>query len=151
MTVNEQPIDRLRYHVTGAIERGEKQPIVEVPAFITEGPDTSRFRDHLAELGARAAAAVNEDRPNLGHRYVAVVWCCIDEQWRAVTDIPDTSDSLDEAAQAAEDDVCHWGDRAVVADRLERRVGRIVGGSLTARDIRAALEIADQRATAVPA
>lgn len=92
---------------------------------------------------------VNEDRPSLGHRYVAVVWCCIDEAWRPVTDLPDTSDSLDEASQVAEDDVCHWGDRAVVADRVERRVGRLVGGSLTARDIRAALEIADARALAV--
>lgn len=32
MTVNERPIDRLRYHVTGAIERGEAVPIVEVSA-----------------------------------------------------------------------------------------------------------------------
>ena len=26
------PLERLRYHVTGAIERGEATPIIEVPA-----------------------------------------------------------------------------------------------------------------------
>jgi hypothetical protein len=25
------PLDALRYHVSGAVERGEKEPIVEVP------------------------------------------------------------------------------------------------------------------------
>lgn len=28
----EDPLDRLRYHVSGAIERGEKEAIAEVPA-----------------------------------------------------------------------------------------------------------------------
>jgi hypothetical protein len=31
MTDDMTPAERLRYHVTGAIERGEKVPIVEVP------------------------------------------------------------------------------------------------------------------------
>jgi hypothetical protein len=26
------PLDALRYHVSGAVERGEKKPIVEIPA-----------------------------------------------------------------------------------------------------------------------
>jgi hypothetical protein len=36
MTINEEgPLARLRHHVTGAIERGEAEPIVEVPSPIT--------------------------------------------------------------------------------------------------------------------
>jgi hypothetical protein len=38
------PSERLRYHVTGAIERGEAVPIVEVPA----GPV---YREHNNDLG----------------------------------------------------------------------------------------------------
>lgn len=35
------PLDALRYHVSGAVERGEKEPIVEIPAHIPEGQSFS--------------------------------------------------------------------------------------------------------------
>ena len=41
-------LDRLRHHVTGAIERGETEPIIGV----TAAPETATERDHLKAVNA---------------------------------------------------------------------------------------------------
>lgn len=66
--------------------------------------------------------SVNEDR------YVPVIWCCVTGQWRACDDIPERGiGTLNEAAQAAEDDVCHWGDAGVVVRVAGGVIARVVG------------------------
>lgn len=59
------PIDRLRHHVTGAIERGEKTPIVEVPAghvvtpMTRYGPNTLAAIDSFGGLVKCRVIAIN--------------------------------------------------------------------------------------------
>lgn len=36
MDDNNSPLQRLRYHVSGAIERGEKQPIIGMPVIMLD-------------------------------------------------------------------------------------------------------------------
>jgi hypothetical protein len=38
----------LQHHVTGAIERGEAQPIVEIPAIISAAPDLLAICEEIA-------------------------------------------------------------------------------------------------------
>lgn len=65
-------------------------------------------------------ASVNED-------HVGVVWCCVHKAWRLTDVYGDTRVSIDDAAIAAEDDVCHRGDVAAVVDVTVRRVASVVG------------------------
>ena len=60
------PLDRLRHHVTGAIERGEAVPVVEVPAVPDPIADTARA---LAGLWSEAARG-EHDSGRAGRRLV---------------------------------------------------------------------------------
>lgn len=64
MTGN-KPIDRLRHHVTGAIERGEAEPIVEQPIF-SAGPAAIANLIDRARMAAQALelAALLERKPS---------------------------------------------------------------------------------------
>ena len=62
-----KPLDRLKHHVTGAIERGEKQAILAVTSpkrfavFVTGGHHYTLEAANLAEAFAKAKAACNAD------------------------------------------------------------------------------------------
>lgn len=67
-SMNMSPIEMLRHHVTGAIERGEKQPIVEVP--VSQGE--TRFR--------RVIMAIQD----VGVRFDVVGYHLHDSSWAVV-------------------------------------------------------------------
>jgi hypothetical protein len=61
--------NRLQYHVSGAIERGEAQAIVEIPALHTlEIEDrTNEIKEHLYTITVTFAVAVPEDEDVEGY------------------------------------------------------------------------------------
>jgi len=66
------PLDRLRHHVTGAIERGEGTAIVEQPSRKAFGPF---YSVSVAPIGSRIELAPHLDRWMMGDRYGQVVAC----------------------------------------------------------------------------
>lgn len=71
----------------------------------------------------------------MNDQHVPLVRCTLDGQWRLCEDIPERGiGSLDEASQAAEDDVCHWGDVGVVVDLDRARLARVVGPDIPAEE-----------------
>lgn len=58
------PVDRLRYHVSGAIARGEAEAIVERPVM-----RITPTRHCKLEWSRLAQAAYSQDRNDVGHRF----------------------------------------------------------------------------------
>lgn len=48
------PLEALRYHVTGAIERGEKQPVIEVRKAVRKKPELTDFERQCLSALVRA-------------------------------------------------------------------------------------------------